>query len=45
MKLTASVLLSLLMLLVIDASPQEPKSQAPKETSRPAQTQRETNEL
>jgi ribonuclease BN (tRNA processing enzyme) len=36
MKLTASVLLSFLMLLVIDASPQEPKSQAPKE--RPTRT-------
>jgi len=36
MKLTASVLLSFLMLLVIDASPQEPKSHAPKE--RPTRT-------
>ena len=36
MKLTRSVLLSFLMLLVIDAKPQEPKSQAPKE--RPTRT-------
>jgi ribonuclease BN (tRNA processing enzyme) len=36
MKLTRSVLLSFLMLLVIDANPQEPKNQAPKE--RPTRT-------
>src|SRR6267154_3280524 len=36
MRLTRSALLSFLMLLVIDASPQEPKSQAPKE--RPTRT-------
>jgi ribonuclease BN (tRNA processing enzyme) len=35
-KLTRSVLLSVLMLLVIDANPQEPKSQPPKE--RPTRT-------
>src|ERR1700730_2598394 len=34
MKLTRSVLLSFLMLLAIDANPQEPKSQAPKERPR-----------
>src|SRR5580700_12115700 len=36
MKLTCSMLLSVLMLLVIDANPQEPKSQPPKE--RPTRT-------
>ena len=36
MKLTRTVLLSFLMLLAIDANPQEPKSQAPKE--RPTRT-------
>src|SRR5258708_6892056 len=36
MKLTRSVFLSFLMLLVIDANPQEPKSQAAKE--RPTRT-------
>src|ERR1700730_4250366 len=35
-KLTRSALLSFLMLLAIDANPQEPKSQAPKE--RPTRT-------
>src|SRR5260370_23959643 len=36
MKLTRSALLSFLMLLVIDANPQQPESQAPKD--RPART-------